>query len=109
MLAKSFVLAWQQGKPTKHHAVSQHKQQRGEDATDPPRVEICDSEVPLLKAIVDDAGDEKPGDDEEYVNAYEPAWHCSRGGVKPDNRQNSKGAESIDLWTVLWTRIFTRR
>ncbi|MCC0079364.1 MAG: hypothetical protein H6899_05320 [Rhodobacter sp.] len=54
-----------------------------------------------MNLVVDDRGNQIPADDEENVNADEPAGENLKAGVEKNHRHNRDSTQAIYLWTIL--------
>ena len=77
-----------------------HDQQRRQDAAGAPLVEARQREGVAAELSQQDAGDQIPADDEEHVDADEPALRPAKFGVEEDHAEHRDGAQPVDISSV---------
>ena len=65
-----------------------------------PGVEAGQAEALLAELARNDAGDQKPGEDEEHVDADKTARHRIRKGVVQHHQRHRDRSKPIDIWPV---------
>ena len=101
VLAQPGIFVGQQKIPTRHPGGAQYQKEGRKNPLDASRVELRETEIAVLEAAQENAGDEVPGNDEEYVHPDEPAGEQAAEGVKSQDRQDGDRAKSIDVGTML--------
>src|SRR5439155_6943258 len=89
-----------------HARDDQHGRGRGQNATEPARVEAAEVDASVIEEIADeDARHEIAGQYEEDVDADERAVEPAQPGVERDNEVHGEGAQAVELRTVGETRL----
>ncbi len=85
---------------TNQDSRAEHHKKRGQEPSHATLVEFQVGEVPRLEFALDDAADEEARNDEEHVNAHEPAGEEGWEGVEEENHRDGDGAQTVDVGTV---------
>ena len=100
MAAELLVFGGEKHEPSVGEAESDRDEEGRKDSSHPAGVEVGVAEGAFAAGLVDDAADEVAGDDEEDVDAGEPARQKGRAGVEDEHRQHGDGPQAVDVGTV---------
>ena len=95
MLAKLRVFVGRQREPAKRQRERRHKNKGRKNSSDATTEEISEAEQPFVQIFEDMAGNQKPADDEENVDADKPASQPAGKRVKGDDRQDGERSQPI--------------
>ena len=104
VLSQLHELFGQQSKPAERVACRQHQEQRGENASDTPRIKLDEAEGSLSQIFQEYGGYEKAGNDKENINAGEAARDQTRDCMKSHDGQHGQRAKPVNIGPVGWMR-----
>jgi len=79
-------------------------EERREDPSNSALVEVSDGEATGVEVSQDDSGDEISGDDEEDIDANEPAAETGRSDMEEEHGEHGNAAKPVDIAAMLRLR-----
>jgi hypothetical protein len=94
------VFVRRQRAPTEHEASEKHDDQCWKNSSDSPSIEISVAEAVFFEITENDAADQIPRYDEEYIYANEPPWNNRRKCMEGNHHQNRDRSQAGDVGPI---------
>jgi len=101
VLQQLLVVEVGEREPSEHGHGQQHDGERRDDAPNAPDVEVEQADPAAIGFVEEEAGDQKPGDDEEHIHADKSTRKGARRGMEGSDGQHGDRAQTVDVGAIL--------